>query len=75
MLISGLSPLKLRLQAKDNSVKKYCITDLERKGLYTWPKPVKSFPHRINILVHSKMLISPRISWGLSFSGWFRWCG
>ena len=69
MLISGLRPLKSRLQAKDNYVKKYCITDPERKGLYTWPKPAKGFPHRINILVHSKMLISPWISWGLFFCG------
>lgn len=69
MLISGLRPLKSRLQAKDNYVKKYCITDPERKGLYTWPKLAKGFPHRINILVHSKMLISPWISWGLFFFG------
>ena len=69
MLISGLRPLKSRLQEKDNYVKKYCINDPERKGLYTWPKPAKGFPHRINILVHSEMLISPWISWGLFFFG------
>ena len=55
MLISGLRPLKSRLQTKDNYVKKYCITDLRPEGLYTWPDSRKSFPHRINILVHSEM--------------------
>ena len=55
MLISGLRPLKSRLQTKDNYVKKYCITALRPEVLYTWLDSRKSFPHRINILVHSEM--------------------
>ncbi len=65
MLISGLRPLKSRLQAKDNYVKKYCITALNQEGYTHGLIQRKSFPHRINILVHSEMLISHLPdSWG-----------
>ena len=58
MLISGLRPLKSRLQAKDNYVKKQGITGGQPGRLYTWSFQMKSFPHRINMVVHMRMLIN-----------------
>ena len=43
MLISGLRPLKSRLQAKDNYVKKYCITDPEPEGVIHMAQTGKRF--------------------------------
>lgn len=57
MLISGLKSLKSRIFRKDNYVKKYGITNRKQEELYTCPFRVKSFPHRINMVVHMKMLI------------------
>ena len=55
MLISGLKPQKSRGSEKDNYVKKQGITGGQPGRLYTWSFQMKSFPHRINILVHSEM--------------------
>lgn len=58
MLISGLKPQKSRGSEKDNYVKKQGITGGQPGRLYTWSFQMKSFPHRINMVVHMRMLIN-----------------